>query len=423
VTKASLSDSDSRMSSPRILILGAGFAGLATAIRLGKEGAKAQVTLLSRRNFHLFTPLLYQAATGLVDPDHIAQMVRPAARKHGFTFFEGEVANVDIGAKTVKTSFGDVAYDYLVLAMGSENNDFGIRGVSEHAISLKTLPDAQRVHSKIIDSLERSLVTGDQAKRKRLLTFVIIGGGATGVELAGSVRDFVQFLVRDYPGLAEDQLSVVLVELMQNLLPGLSRYLSEQTYRILNKRGIQIRLNSRVAEVTGEGVLLSGGELIETANIFWTAGTKPSRLVDALDVEKERGRVRVDEFLRIIGHPEVFAIGDLALIPDSKTGQKVPATAQSAVQEGEWVGRALSRILTGKNTEPFVYKDKGYMLSLGRQVGVAEFRHFKTSGFFGWLLWRMIHIALITTTRSRLGVIFDWTFAYFYRRNAAHTEP
>src|SRR3989442_14828544 len=215
-------------------------------------------------------------------------MVRPAARKHGFTFFEGEVANVDIGAKTVKTSFGDVAYDYLVLAMGSENNDFRIRGVSEHVISLKPLPDAQRVHSKIIDSLERSLVTGDQAKRKRLLTFVIIGGGATGVELAGSVRDFVQFLVRDYPGLAEDQLSVVLVELMQNLLPGLSRYLSEQTYRILNKRGIQIRLNSRVAEVTDGGVHLSGGELRETGNIFWTAGTKSPKRLEKLDVQKKR---------------------------------------------------------------------------------------------------------------------------------------
>src|SRR5881296_116817 len=185
------------MSSARVLILGAGFAGLATAIRLGKERVKAQVTLVSRRNYHLFTPLLYQAATGLVDPDHIAQMVRPAARKYGFTLFEGEVSNVDIGAKTVQTSFGDLAYDYLVLAIGSESNDFGIRGVS------------------------------DQAKRKRLLAFVIIGGGATGVELAGSVRDFVKFLLKDYPGLAEDQFSVVLIELMQNLLPGLSRYLSE----------------------------------------------------------------------------------------------------------------------------------------------------------------------------------------------------
>jgi len=417
-----LSDPESRMSTARVLILGAGFAGLATAIRLGKERAKAQVTLVSRRNYHLFTPLLYQAATGLVDPDHIAQMVRPAARKYGFTLFEGEVSNVDIDAKTVQTSLGDLAYDYLVLAIGSETNDFGIRGVSEHAISLKTLPDAERIHSKIIDSLERALVISDQAKRKRLLAFVIIGGGATGVELAGSVRDFVKFLLNDYPGLAEDQFSVVLIELMQNLLPGLSRYLSEQTYRILSKRGIQIRLNSRVMEATDGGVLLSGGELIETGNIFWTAGTKSPKLVDNLDLEKERGRIKVDQFLRVREHPEIFAIGDLASISDLKTGEKVPWTAQSAVQEGDWVGIALSRVLSGRKIEPFVYQDKGYMLSLGRQVGVAEFRHFKTSGFFGWLLWRIIHIALITTTRSRLGVIFDWTFAYFYKRNAAHTE-
>jgi NADH dehydrogenase len=418
-----LSELDSPIDSRRIVILGAGFAGIATAIRLGKEGVKAQVTVVSRRNFHLFTPLLYQAATGLVDPDHIAQIVRPAARKYHFVFLEGEIANVDVGARIVKTNFGELAYDYLVLAIGSESNDFGIKGVSDHAIFLLTLPDSERMHNKIIGSLERALVTGDQAMRKRLLTFVIIGGGATGVELAGAVRDFMKFMLKDYPGITEGEFSVVLIEAMQNLLPGLSRYLSEQTYRTLSERGVQIMLNSKVIEITERGVLLDSGELIETDGIFWTAGVKPPKLIDILDVEKEKGRIKVDQFLRIDEHPEIFAIGDLASITDFETNQKVPATAQSAVQEGEFVGRALSTQLLGEKIEPFVYKDKGYMLSLGRQVGIAEFRHFKTSGFLGWLLWRIIHIALISTTRSRLGVIFDWTFAYFYRRNTAHTEP
>lgn len=408
---------------PNVLILGAGFAGLAAAIRLGKEGARARVTLVSRRNFHLFTPLLYQAATGLVDPDHVAQMVRPMARKHAFTFLVGELVNIDLDAKIVNTSFGELAYDYLVLAVGSENNDFGIMGVSDYAVSLKSLPDAQKMHHKIVASLERSLVVNDPAERKKLLTFVIIGGGATGVELAGSVRDFLKFMLRDYPGITEDQFSVVLIEVMGNLLSGQSRYLSQQTYRILVSRGVRVRLNSRVVEITERGVLLDGGELIETGNVFWTAGIKAPKLIDAIRVEKERGRIMVDEFLRITKHPEVFAIGDLASISDSKTSQKVPATAQSAVQEGEYAGRTLSRLLSGKKTEPFVYKDKGYMLSLGRQVGVAEFRHFKTAGFFGWFLWRLVHIALISTTRNRLGVIFDWTFAYFYKRNAADAEP
>lgn len=402
--------------------MGAGFAGLSAAIRLGKEKAKARITLVSRRNFHLFTPLLYQAATGLVDPDHVAQVVRPMARRHAFTFLEGELLRVDLDAKIVKTSFGDLAYDYLVLAVGSENNDFGIRGVSEYAISLKTLPDAQKMHHKIVASLERALVVKDPAERQRLLTFVIVGGGATGVELAGSVKDFVKFMSRDYPGITEDESSVTLIEAMKNLLPGQSGYLSEQTYRILARRGVRVRLNSKVVEITERGVLLDGGDLVETGNVFWTAGTKSPKLIDAINVEKERGWIVVDEFLRVAKHPEVFAVGDLANISDLKTSQKVPATAQSAVQEGEYVGRALSRLLLEKRIEPFVYKDKGYMLSLGRQVGVAEFRRFKTAGFFGWLLWRVVHIALISTTRNRLGVIFDWTFAYFYKRNAADLE-
>ena len=409
--------------SKRILILGAGFGGLATAIRLGKEKVRAQVTLVSRRNFHLFTPLLYQAATGLVDPDHIAQVVRPTARKRHFAFLEGEIVSVDIDAKKVRTSFGDLKYDYLVIALGSETNDFGIEGVSQHAVSLKTLPDAERIHNKIVGSLERALVAGNPATRKKLLTFVVIGGGATGVELAGAVRDFVKFMLTDYPGITDDEFSIVLVELMGNLLPGLSRYLSEQTYRTLSERGVQIRLKSRVVEVTETGVLLNSGEIIETENVFWTAGVKQPKLIDTMGVEKERGRIKTDQFLRVSKHPEVFAIGDLASVSDLRNGQAVPATAQTAVQEGEWVGRTLSKLLLGKNAEPFVYRDKGYMLSLGRQVGVAEFRHFKTSGLLGWLLWRVVHIALISTTRSRLGVIFDWTFAFFYRRNTAHTEP
>jgi NADH dehydrogenase len=409
------------------MVLGAGFGGLAAAVRLGKERTGARVTLVSRRNFHLFTPLLYQIATGLVDPDHIAQSIRPQATKHGFTFVEGEVFHIDLGARVVKTTLGsltrDYSYDYLVIALGSENNEFGIQGVSEHAISLKTLQDGENIHNRIIESLERAVLVQEEAEKRKILTFVIIGGGATGAELAGSVRDFVRFMLKDYPGLKQEEVSVVVVEAMKNLLPGLSNYLSEETYEILQKRGIEVKLNSKVVEIPEQGVLLEGGEIIRTRNVFWTAGIKPPTLLQTLDVEKEKGRIKVDEFLRVISHPEVFAIGDLASITDVRTGGKVPATAQAAVQEGAWVGKSLSFTMGGKDPPPFTYKDKGYMLSLGRHVGIAETRHVRVSGFLGWLLWRVIHIRLISTTRSRLGVIFDWTFAYFYKRNAAHTEP
>jgi NADH dehydrogenase len=408
----------------RIVVLGAGFGGLATAIRLGKERVKANVILVSRRNYHLFTPLLYQTATGLVDPDHITQLVRPQARKYNFSFFEGEVTEIELKSNKIKTTFGNLSYDYLVLALGSENNDFGVKGVRENTIALKRLVDGEAIHNKIIASLEKAVLEKeDESKRKKLLTFVIIGGGATGVELAGAVRDFVTFMAKDYPGLDQKEFAVIVIEAMKSLLPGLSKYLSDTAREILERRGIEVKLGCKVIEVDKSKVILEASGEVEAENIFWTAGVKPPKLIETLDVEKEKGRVKVDEFLRIIGQSEVFAIGDLASINDLETGQKVPATAQAAVQEGDYVGKTLSRIVKGEHISPFVYDDKGYMLSLGRQVGVAEMKHVRISGFLGWLLWRIVHISLISTTRSRLGVIFDWTFAYFYKRNAAHTEP
>ncbi|MDA4134379.1 MAG: NAD(P)/FAD-dependent oxidoreductase [Thaumarchaeota archaeon] len=405
---------------PRILIVGAGFGGMATAVHL-KKGIGAEVTLISHRNFHLFTPLLYQTATGLVDMDHLAQTVRPQARAHGFRFLEGDVTSVDLDARTVQTSFGALPYDYLVMAVGSVNNDFGVKGVAENTLSLKNINDGKLMHDKIVGALEMAAVEKDEMTRRAMLSFVVIGAGPTGVELAGSLRDFVRVTAKDYPEIAE-KAKVSIVEALPTVLPGLSKYAVRKTVEVLKERGIDVRTSSKVVEVSRRGVLLQDGELIESANVFWTAGVKPAKVVESMSVEKERGRVKIDNFLRVGGRPEVFALGDITYLVDTKSGKRLAETAAVAVQQGRWLADALPELMAGKSVAPFAYRNRGFMLSIGRHSGVADFGWLKTSGFFGWMLWRIVHISLISTSRNRLGVAFDWTFAYFNARNVAHTE-
>jgi NADH dehydrogenase len=405
---------------PRILIIGAGFGGMATAVRLKREIA-AEVTLVSYRNFHLFTPLLYQTATGLVDMDHLAQTVRPQARKHGFRFLEGEVTAVDLDARKVQTSSGELAYDYLVLAVGSVNNDFGIKGAAENTLSLKTINDGRLMHDRIVGAMERAAVERDDATRRALLSFVVIGAGPTGVELAGSIRDFVKVMAKDYPEVKERP-RVAIVEALTTVLPGQTDYVVRKASESLAARGIEVRTSSKVVEVSERGVLLQGGELIESSNVFWTAGVKPPKLIESLRVDKERGRVKVDGFLRVSGHPEVFALGDFVHFFDPRVGRRLPENASVAFQQGKWLAKSLPDLIAGRTVEPFVFLDRGFMISLGRNAGIADLGWFKTSGFLGWMLWRVVHLSLISTSRNRLGVVFDWTFAYLNRRNVAHTE-
>jgi len=393
---------------------------MATADRLSRN-LGAEVTLISHRNFHLFTPLLYQTATGVVDMDHLAQTVRPQARTRGFRFLEGDVTSVDLDARMVQTSFGELAYDYLILAVGSVNNDFGVRGVAENTLSLKTINDGRLMHDKIVGAMEKAAIEKADETRRPLLSYVVIGAGPTGVELVGSIRDFVKLMAKDYPEIVERP-KVTLIEALPTVLPGQTEYAVRKAAEFLARRGIQVRTSSKVVEVNERGVLLQGGELIESANVFWTAGVKPAPLIESLKVDKERGRVKVDGFLRVSGHPEVFALGDIDHLIDGKTGKRLPETAAVAVQQGKWLAAALPALMTGGTVEPFAYHDRGFMLSLGRNSGIADLGWLKMSGFLGWMAWRMVHLSLISTSRSRLGVVFDWTFAYFNRRNIAHTE-
>ena len=277
------------------------------------------------------------------------------------------------------------------------------------------------MHDKIIGSMERAAIEKSDETRRALLRRPVSGVGPTGVELVGSIRDLVKVMAKDYPEIAERP-TVTVIEALPTVLPGQSEYAVRKATEFLARRGIQVRTSSKVVEVNERGVLLQDGELIESANVFWTAGVKPAPLIDSLKVDKERGRVKVDGFLRVSGHPEVFALGDIDHLLDRKTGKRLPETASVAVQQGKWLAAALPTLMAGGTVEPFAYRDRGFMLSLGRNSGIADLGWLKMSGFLGWMAWRVVHLSLISTSRSRLGVVFDWTFAYFNRRNVAHTE-
>ena len=405
---------------PRVVILGGGFAGLAAALTLARQRTGADVLLVDRRNYHLFTPLLYQVATGLVDPDHVAQPLRWAVRA-GFRYEARTVQAVEFGARRVATAQGPVPYDVLVIALGTVTHDFGLPGVREFALPLKTLPDATRIHNAVLAAFERAALEPDRAARRRLLTFVIVGAGATGVELAGALADFIRLnLRRDYPTVPADEPQVLLLEVAQTVLPGLDPRLAAPALRVLQARGVEVRLGARVAEVLPNGVRLDGGERLDAGTVVWAAGMRPHPLVADLGLPTGRGgRVVVTPALALPDRPEVFVVGDLALVPDPRTGVPLSQDAAVAVREGEAVGRAVAQVVRGQAPSPFRYRHQGVMVSLGRHVAVAEVRGLHFNGFAAWLAWRIIHLSKIMTLRNRLGVVLDWSFAYVYRRNTA----
>ncbi|MFP3190500.1 MAG: NAD(P)/FAD-dependent oxidoreductase [Thermoproteota archaeon] len=410
----------------RILVLGSGFGGMSFVKSLGKKVASSKINgtvetiLVTRRAYHLFTPLLYQVSSGLVNEYHILDPIRN--RDYNYKVIEAEILDLDLPNNKVITDVGEIEYDYLIIALGSVSNDFGIKGVNEYAISLKTPQDAVKIRNKILDSFEKAnLLENRNPLRRALLTFVIVGGGATGVELAGTIRDYVKMICKKYYNIEFNETKVILLEATNRLLPMASEKLSKKCKEDLEKCGIKIMLNAKVLSVEKDGILLSNGERIETFNVFWTAGVKPNPIIEKLPEElvpKKKGKIIVKEDLRLIGFSNVFAIGDCAYIVDYKTNKIVPALAASAVQEGKYLSKILIDEINGKKEhKPFTYKDLGLMLSLGRFSGLVEFPNgIIISGFFGWLIWRMVHLVKISTMRNRIGVMFDWTMSLLKRR-------
>jgi NADH dehydrogenase len=414
----------------RIIVLGSGFAGIsfvkAFVKNIGSKLDDVELVILTRRVYLTFTPLIYQIATGLLNEHHVLEPIRK--RNSDYVIIEAEIEEINLHDKKVITSLGSIEYDYLIIALGSVSNDLGIKGAFNYAIPLKSVQDATKIRNKIIESFEKaSILKKDDIKRKSLLTFVIIGGGATGVELAGSIKDYVNLLCKRYYNVNSNEAKVVLLEATDRLIYQASEKASKKCKQILEKSGIEIILNAKVISIEKNKILLSNGSVISSDNIFWTAGIKVNPIIEKIPNEvalKNKGRLVVDRNLKLIGYTDVFAIGDCAYIIDGETGQIVPPMASSAVQEGKYVAKYLANYFIGKQElNPFKFKDYGLMLSLGRFSGLVDFQNkFVISGFLGWVLWRMVHLLKISTIRNKLGIVFDWSMSLLKRRIITRTD-
>lgn len=397
---------------PRVVIVGAGFGGLACARAL--RDAPVETVLVDERNFHTFTPFLFQVATALLEPSEAAHPVRALLRGiPNASFRLGRVSGVDLQQRTVQTEHGDLGYDYLVLAAGATNNYFGNRDIAERSLGLGDLPEALQLRNRILACFEEAAWTEDPAQRARLLRFAVVGGGPTGVELAGALAELVRGPVaRDFPELDRSEVDIVLVEASDAPLPPYGRRLQRAACRALERKGVRILFGIQATDIDDEGLHLDSGQTLSTATVVWGAGVRAAPLADVLGLQqRSHHRIAVSPALQLNGRPEVFAIGDVAEIPDGKGGA-LPMLAQVAIQSGRHAGRSIRRALEGGPPERFRYRDLGSMATQGRNAAVAQIGPVKLSGLLGWLAWLLVHLVRIVGLRNRLLVVLSWAWGY-----------
>jgi NADH dehydrogenase FAD-containing subunit len=397
---------------PRVVIVGCGFGGLSAAKALGR--ANVDVTLIDRRNYHLFQPLLYQVATAGLSPAEIAQPIRAIVRDQANTaVLLGRVTGVDSVSRQVILDDRRVGYDYLILATGARHAYFGHDEWEPVAPGLKKIEDATDIRRRILLAFERAEMATDETERRRLLTFVIVGGGPTGVELAGAIIELARrALAMDFRRIDPRAARVVLVEAASRLLLSFPEKLSAKAKVAIEKLGVEVRLGTPVTACDAAGVTI-GTERLEASTILWAAGVAASPAAKWIGADKDRaGRIKVNPDLSIPGHPEIFAIGDTALV-QTAAGKPVPGVAPAAKQQGAYVARLIKARLAGKPAlAAFRYRDFGNLATIGRKAAVIDFGWLWMSGFFAWVLWSVAHIYFLIGFRNRLVVAMTWMWAY-----------
>lgn len=403
----------------QVVIVGGGFAGLRAAKELGGK-PDVEVTLVDRHNHHVFQPLLYQVAMAQLSPADIAVPLRAVVSRHAnVRVYQGSVEGVDPAARRVRTSFGELPYDYLLLASGASHSYFGHDDWEPVAPGLKTLEHAREIRRRVLDAYEAAECSRDPERQRRLLSFVIVGGGPTGVELAGAIAEMGRFtLARDFRNIHTELTQVTLVEAGPRLLPALSPTLSDYAAHALQELGVEVITGTAVTRITAAGAEL-GERRIEAATVLWAAGVTASPLGKMLGAELDRqGRVKVEPDLSVPGHPELFVAGDLAHF-ELPGGGTLPGIAAVAHQQGAHVARMILSDLKGRSRRAFRYVDKGQMATIGHNKAVADIFGFRVRGRPAWLLWVFVHIYFLVDFRNRMVVMLQWAWTYLTNRRGA----
>ena len=396
---------------PHVVVVGGGFGGLYAARALA--GKPVRVTLLDRRNHHLFQPLLYQVATAALNASDIAAPLRSVLRRaKNITVLMAQVDRVDLADRCLVLDRDEIRYDALILAVGASHSYFGHEDWEQYAPGLKSLEDALEIRRRVLLAYELAEREHDAAEREALLTFVVVGGGPTGVELAGALAEIARrTIARDFRSIDPTAARVLLLEGGPRVLAAFPEPLSRRAQESLERIGVEVRTRSVVTQVTADAVWL-GGEQIRTRTVLWAAGVAASPLNRTLGVALDRsGRVSVEPDLSIPGHPEAFAIGDMSVVRDT-SGTALPGLAPVAMQQGARAADNVLRRLSGRPTRPFRYHDRGIMATIGRAAAVADIRGLRLSGLIAWLAWLLVHITFLIGFRNRLLVLFEWAWAY-----------
>lgn len=399
---------------PRVIIIGGGFAGVKLVKKL--KDLPVQIVLFDRNNYHTFQPLLYQVATAGLEPDSIADPLRKQLeRVKNFYFRMAEVYSVDGDSNMIHTEIGTLNYDYLVIATGSRTNFFGNESIMQNAFALKQIPQALDLRSHILQNFEAATITEDPLEKKSRMNIVIVGGGPTGVEVAGALGELKKsILPKDYPELDFSKMSIILLEGSSRLLGGMSAFASEKAIKYLKKFHVDVYLNTLVETYDGHSARLSNGESINTHTVIWAAGVKGNYPEGLRDEVIERDRILVDDYSKVMGYDNIFAIGDIAMMKGEEYERGHPMLAPVAIQQGNHLAMNLKRLLNGERLKPFKYFDKGSMATVGRNKAVVDLPgNSSLGGFPAWVIWMFIHLISIIGFRNKLIVFLNWVWNYF----------
>ncbi|MFT4610947.1 MAG: NADH dehydrogenase [Glaciecola sp.] len=406
---------------PRIVIIGGGFAGVNLVKSLANK--EVQVVLLDRHNYHTFQPLLYQVSSSGLEPDSIAYPLRKIIKKHRNSFFRfAEVEHIDAAKNEITTSIGTLSYDYLVIATGTKTNFFGSKTIEANSMPMKSIPQALNIRSLILQNFEKAAITSSKQNRHAYLNFVIVGGGPTGVELAGAIAELKNHILpRDYKDLDSSDMQIHLLEGADRVLPPMSEHASKKAEAFLKSLGVHVHTNVYVKDYDGKLVTTNSDLKLHTQTLIWAAGVTGS-LVHGLKAEsmlEQSNRYKVNHFNQIEGYDTIFALGDIASMSADNYPKGHPQVAQPAIQQGKLLGKNLMRFIKKQSPKPFVYNDKGSMATIGRNKAVVDLKHFKFGGFFAWFIWMFIHLMSLVGFRNRVIVFFNWTYNYINFDKAA----